>query len=201
LEHRAKRLGILFHNRRQGHDRQFQFHPVIIAQSAKGEITTIEDYVHIQATPETYTAWTPLSDCPQALGGLAVLAGSHKLGLLPVHRANGAGGLGIDTDDIDLPWHTVDYQAGDVLIFHSFVVHKALPNRTADQVRLSTDYRYQGVSRPIVADGLEPHYGRLGWPEIYKGWRRADLQYYWRDLSLKTVARDPSFHANAADKQ
>ncbi len=160
-----------------------------------------QDYVHIQATPETYTAWTPLSDCPQSLGGLAVLAGSHKLGLLPVHKASGAGGLGIDTEGIDLLWRTADYRAGDVLIFHSFAVHKALPNRTVDRVRLSTDYRYQGISKPIVSDGLEPHYGRLGWPEIYKGWQRDDLQYYWRKMPLKTVARDPSFHANAAEKK
>jgi hypothetical protein len=181
-------------------------HPRNIARISfpKAEFFTTpahQDFVHIQATPETYTAWMPLSDCPQVLGGLAVLAGSHKLGLLPVHKASGAGGLGIDTDNIDLPWHTTDYKNGDVLIFHSFVVHKALPNRTPDQVRLSTDYRYQGVSKPIIIDGLEPHYGRLGWPEIYKGWQRSDLQYYWRDLPLKIVARDVSFHANSTEKK
>jgi hypothetical protein len=160
-----------------------------------------QDFVHIQATPETYTAWTPLSDCPQELGGLAVLAGSHTLGLLPVHKADGAGGLGVDTGHLGLPWHTIDYRAGDVLLFHSMVVHKALPNRTPDRLRLSTDYRYQGVSQPIVADGLEPHYSRLSWDEIYQGWTRTDLQYYWRDLPLKIVARDTSFHENAAPKR
>lgn len=156
-----------------------------------------QDFVHIQATPETYTAWIPLSDCPQVLGGLAVLAGSHRLGLLPVHKANGAGGLGVDTDGLGLEWHTSDYHAGDVLIFHSMLVHKALPNLTPDSLRLSADYRYQGVSQPIVADGLEPHYGRLTWDDIYLGWQRSDLQYYWRDSPLKIVARDPSYHEKA----
>jgi ectoine hydroxylase-related dioxygenase (phytanoyl-CoA dioxygenase family) len=159
-----------------------------------------QDFVHIQATPETYTAWIPLSDCPLVLGGLAVLAGSHKLGLLPVHKADGAGGLGVDTDNLGLEWHTSDYHAGDVLIFHSMAVHKALPNLTVNQLRLSTDYRYQGVSLPIVADGLEPHYGRLGWDTIYRGWQRADLQYYWHAVPLKIVARDTSFHENAEMK-
>ncbi|HEY3341758.1 MAG TPA: phytanoyl-CoA dioxygenase family protein [Anaerolineae bacterium] len=156
-----------------------------------------QDFVHIQATPETYTAWIPLNDCPQTLGGLAVLAGSHRLGLLPVHKASGAGGLGVETDGLGLEWHTTDYRAGDVLFFHSMLVHKALPNLTPDHLRLSVDYRYQGVSQPIVADGLEPHYGRMTWEEIYRGWQRADLQYYWRDLPLKIVARDPSYHVNA----
>ncbi len=185
---------------------QVLVHPRNIARISfpKAEFFTTpahQDYVHIQATPATYTAWTPLSDCPQELGGLAVLASSHKLGLLPVHKANGAGGLGIDTDDIDLPWHTTDFKLGDVLVFHSFVVHKALPNRTQNGIRLSTDFRYQGVSEPIILDGLDPHYGRLGWDEIYRGWQRKDLQYYWRNLPLKTVARDPSFHANATEKK
>jgi hypothetical protein len=160
-----------------------------------------QDFVHIQATPETYTAWIPLSDCPKVLGGLAVLAGSHKLGLLPVHKADGAGGLGVDTDPLGLSWRTTDYMAGDVLIFHSLVVHKALPNRTRDQIRLSTDYRYQGVSQPIVTDGLEPHYGRLSWDEIYTGWTNTKIQYYWRNLNVKTVARDTSFHEKAMAKR
>ena len=159
-----------------------------------------QDFVHIQATPETYTAWIPLSDCPRQLGGLAVLAGSLKRGLLPVHKADGAGGLGVDTEHLGLPWHTTDYIAGDVLFFHSMAVHKALPNRTRDQIRLSTDYRYQGVSQPIVTDGLEPHYGRMGWDEIYQGWTRSDLQYYWRKLDVRTVARDTSFHEKAMAK-
>jgi hypothetical protein len=157
-----------------------------------------QDFVHIQGTPETYTAWIPLADCPRELGGLAVLAGSHKFSVLPVHKANGAGGLGVDADNLDLPWHTADYKAGDVLLFHSFCVHKALPNRTPDRIRLSTDFRYQGLTQPIVADGLEPHYSRLTWDHIYTGWKRRDLQYYWRDLPLKIAARDTSYHENAA---
>jgi hypothetical protein len=69
------------------------------------------------------------------------------------------------------------------------------------QIRISTDYRYQGVSQPIVADGLEPHYGRVGWSEIYQGWHNGDFQYYWRDLKLNIVARDTSFHERATVKK
>jgi hypothetical protein len=159
-----------------------------------------QDYVHIQATPETYTAWFPLSDCPQALGSLLVLAGSHKLGILPVHKASGAGGLGIDTDSLDLPWCGNDFAAGDVLFFHSHTVHKALPNHSANQLRMSVDYRYQGLSQPIIEDGLLPHYNRLTWEQIYQGWSSAELQYYWRELPLKTVQRDRSYHQNAKER-
>ncbi|MEZ4712552.1 MAG: phytanoyl-CoA dioxygenase family protein [Caldilineaceae bacterium] len=156
-----------------------------------------QDFVHIQGTPETYTVWFPLSDCPRELGNLEVLAGSHTHSILPVHRAAGAGGLGVDADNLGLTWRGGDFAAGDVLIFHSHTVHRAIPNRTADQLRISVDYRYQGVSQPIVADGLLPHYNRLTWDEIYAGWARPELQYYWRDLGLKVVERDRSYHQNA----
>ncbi len=156
-----------------------------------------QDFVHIQGTPDVYTTWIPLSDCPQELGGVAVLAGSHVHDVLPVHKASGAGGLGIDTDPLEHVWHTIDYQAGDVLCFHSHTVHKGLPNRTSNRLRISVDYRYQGISGAIVEDGLEPHYRRLTWEQIYTGWTRSELQYYWRDLPLKLVARDRSYQQNA----
>lgn len=159
-----------------------------------------QDYVHIQATPETYTAWFPLHDCPQTLGSLVVLAGSHKFGILPVHKASGAGGLGVDTDHLGLSWHGNDFQAGDVLFFHSHTVHKALPNHSTNQLRISVDYRYQGISEPIIEDGLDPHYRRLTWEQIYQGWTRPELQYYWRQLPVKTVPRDRSYHQNAQQR-
>jgi hypothetical protein len=84
--------------------------------------------------------------------------------------------------------------------FHSHTVHKALPNRTANGLRLSVDYRYQGISGAIVEDGLEPHYRRLAWEQIYQGWTRPELRYYWRKLPLKIVPRDRSYHQNAAPR-
>ncbi len=151
-----------------------------------------QDFVLIQATPETYTAWIPLRDCPVELGNLAVLSGSHTLGILPVHKADGPGGVGVDTDQFGLEWHGGDFACGDTLIFHSMTVHKALPNLTPDQLRISADYRYQGVSQPIVHDGLDPHYNRLSWSMIYQGWQNTELQYYWRKHRLTLVPRDRS---------
>ena len=52
-----------------------------------------QDFVLIQGTPDVWTTWLPLGDCPHRMGGLSVLTGSHKKGVLPVSRALGAGGL------------------------------------------------------------------------------------------------------------
>lgn len=156
-----------------------------------------QDYVHIQGTEETYTAWFPLSDCPRELGGLEVLPGSHRFGVLPVRSAYGAGGLGVETEALGLTWAGGDFACGDVLLFQSLCVHRAVDNQTPDRVRVSVDFRYQGVSRPVVPSSLQPHFNRLSWDEIYQGWERADLQYYWRELPLKVVEWRPDYHAAA----
>ncbi len=90
-----------------------------------------QDYIHIQGTEETWTAWIPLGDCPRELGSLAVLAGSHREGLYPVQPSLGAGGLKIDTDSMPYTWMASNFAAGDVVFFHSMTVHRGLPEQIA----------------------------------------------------------------------
>ena len=116
-------------------DEQVFVHPMKIARisfpnNQQQTTPAHQDYVHIQGSFETYTSWIPLGDVPRDLGGLAVLPGSHKLGILAPRAAYGAGGLGIETDQYGLSWHSGDFLAGDVLLFPSYMVHKALPNLT-----------------------------------------------------------------------
>ena len=112
------------------------------------------------------------------LGGLSVLSGSHRAGVYPVKSALGAGGLGIDTAPLEadgLYWVGGDYEIGDALFFHSHAVHKAMPNQTSDRIRLSVDYRYQGVSKPVTDGSLLPHFNRMAWDEIYKDWASTEI--------------------------
>ncbi len=118
-----------------------------------------QDFFYIRGTPETYTAWLPTADCPRELGGLAVLPGSHRLGFLPHLRSTGAGGHGIDTQSLPGVWSSTDFRAGDALIFHSHTIHGGLPNRTADRIRVSFDFRYQCADAAIDPDSLLPHAG------------------------------------------
>lgn len=168
---------------------------IIFPQNTLHTTPSHQDYVHVQGTEETYTAWIPLGECPQALGSLAVLSGSHRGGILPVHRAYGAGGVGIDTEELPHKWVGGDFGLGDAIVFHSLVVHKALPNLSPDHIRLSVDYRYQPLSHPVAADSLLPHHGQVGWPEIYAGWKSERHQYYWNYLPIRRAERDPRVHA------
>ena len=147
--------------------------PVYVHKNRKGRISfpqniaeTIpahQDFHYIRGAAETYTVWTPLGDIPHSLGGLAVLSGSHRIGLLShtrlVERRFEAAAITEDqwATQEGLEWVTADFQLGDCLIFHSHTVHKALPNRT-NHLRLSTDTRYQREGDPIDPLAKKAHY-------------------------------------------
>ena len=163
---------------------------IMFPENTKYTTPAHQDYIHIRGTEETYTGWIPLGTCPEYMGGLTVLEGSHRSGVYPVKPAFGAGGLGIDTTPLEedgLTWVKGDYEIGDALFFHSHAVHKALPNQSPDRIRLSVDYRYQGWSKPVTEGSLLPHFNRMSWDEIYKEWDSEQYQYYWNDFELNRV--------------
>ena len=118
-----------------------------------------QDFFYIRGTPETFTTWIPIGDCPREMGGLALLEGSHKLGFMKHEPAIGAGGNGVRTGTLGLKWLSSDYEAGDIVLFHSYTIHGALDNHTQDRLRLSLDYRYQRAKDEVDPSSLRPHGG------------------------------------------
>jgi ectoine hydroxylase-related dioxygenase (phytanoyl-CoA dioxygenase family) len=94
-------------------------------------------------------------DIGEDVGGLALASGSHKQGLrehrvqenVYSYQMKGRKQSGVALADISEPWLTTDYQPGDVLVFHSLMLHWALPN-CSDRVRLSLDARCQPKTMP-----------------------------------------------------
>ena len=154
-----------------------------------------QDYPNNQGTEDLYASWIPLGDCPQKLGSLAILRSSHLLGLLPLSYSLGAGHRQcvLDNRHEQLEWVSGDFASGDLLVFHSLTVHRALPNKTK-QMRLSVDYRFQREYEDITAPCLEPHFQRESWEQIYQGWQRQDLQYYWRNKQFNLVEWNSKMH-------
>jgi hypothetical protein len=130
-----------------------------------------------RGTKQLYTAWTPIGDVPRSIGGLIVLERSHRHERLnkgygsedvdtfcenkvgPGYTGMGGGGnIRKDGWLSDNPvklranlggrWLTADYRAGDLLVFTVFLVHGSLDNGS-DEVRISTDTRYQLASEPV----------------------------------------------------
>jgi ectoine hydroxylase-related dioxygenase (phytanoyl-CoA dioxygenase family) len=144
-----------------------------------------QDYTPIRGTFNTWTAWVPLGDVPRRIGGLAVLERSHTRGHLPFVPMPGAGGAGIEEHHLEGRWLGTDFKVGDVLVFHSLNIHRGLPAREQNlHMRLSCDFRYQPVKEKVNPDSLLPHFGRMGWDEIYRGWKSDRYQYYWTKYNL-----------------
>ncbi len=177
-------------------------HPLGIARLSfpdNEECTTPphQDYPNNQGTEALFAAWIPLVDCPISLGSIAILEGSHKLGLLPLSFSLGAGARQavLPPEADELRWLSTDFARGDVLIFGSLTVHRALPNRSKDRLRLSVDFRFQEEGQPLCEGVLKPHFERLTWDEIYSGWRSKQYQYYWKEKQFPVVKWDSSLHA------
>ena len=125
-----------------------------------------QDFYYIAGSPQTYTMWTPMVDCPIQQGGLAVMRGSHRGGFIEHKEGIGtkyAGG-GVPEERMplgeDVEWHTGDFALGDFLLFHSHTIHKAMPNMTKDRIRLSTDNRYFRQGDAVVPRLMEArHHG------------------------------------------
>lgn len=93
-------------------------------------------------TTSLWTAWLPLHACPLDVGPLALLPGSHREGLRP-HATHGPDGVIAAAAPADADWRTADLAEGDVLLFSALTLHRALPNVSADRLRVSVDFRYE----------------------------------------------------------
>ena len=155
-----------------------------------------QDFVHFQGNYRTLTCWAPVGDCPRELGGLAMLAGSHKTGnVLEHHFSLGAGALDVELGEEERKgeWHSTDFEIGDTLIFPALTIHKALPNVTPDRLRVSLDNRYQVIGDTIAEHMLLPHldiFNKLTWEDVYGGWESDDLKYYWEKIGNPVTPRD-----------
>jgi len=151
-----------------------------------------QDWLYNQGSIFNVSCWAPLGDIPVTVGGLKVLAGSHKGGFLIPHPAPGPGGQTVDVDS-NLPWVASDFRAGDLLAFHGFVVHGARENHTPDRIRLSMDFRYAGISHTITDVPMNPHRNwaypkKFSWDNLDADWQDQELKRYWeRGPKMKIV--------------
>ena len=172
-------------------------HPMMVLRNVfpqKQEYTTPahQDYVHNQGTPDTYTLWVPLCDCPVEMGCVEVAAGSHKSGVYDFRVARTAGNLEI-IESFDGQWVGNGFAAGDVLIFQSMTAHRAFPNRSR-KLRQSVDMRYQRAAEPIIPKELRPYFAiKMTWDEVQKNWQSDRHKDYWKRYDLNVVPYDRGY--------
>lgn len=174
---------------------------VVAPVGRSGDVPTPphQDHVNMQGTPRAVVAWMPLADCPLESGPVVVAAGSHRGGPRPHSRQPVAGVAVCSEADLAGAWMGSDLRLGDVVLFDASSVHKALPNRSG-RFRFSVDLRFQPVSEPVCSLSLAG-FGDLDWDDVYASWDASARppvggrapRRYWCDLSLRTVAYDPSY--------
>ena len=137
-------------------------------------------------TQDFSTAWVPLTDIDERLGGLAVVPGSHRGGVRAQTGSASSSLRTAKTQTFEAPsageqWVTTTYRPGDLVVFASMTLHKGQPN-TSDRLRLSCDFRYQPEG--AFANWLAHTSG----PEVRRVAQRIDAVITSRALFVTTHA-------------
>ncbi len=135
------------------------------------------DLIYLRGgTDSVLSSWIPLGDVPLEMGGLTYLEGSDTFGrqmeadfavrsaaFSPEERLNAynkhmsaTGGIGKDlsllVNRYQTRWLVADYEAGDMVVHTSYMIHASTQNISHDgRMRLSTDIRYQRIRDEIDA--------------------------------------------------
>ena len=137
-------------------------------------------------TQDFCTAWVPLTDIDERLGGLAVVPCSHRGGVRAQTGSASSSLRTAKTQTFEAPsageqWVTSTYRPGDLVVFASMTLHKGQPN-TSDRLRLSCDFRYQPEG--AFANWLAHTSG----PEVRRVAQRIDAVITSRALFVTTHA-------------
>lgn len=135
------------------------------------------DLIYLRGgTDQVCSSWIPVGDTSVEMGGLAYLEGSDAWGReleaefaarnadlsaeerISAYNKNMSadGGLTRDlpelADRVNGRWLVADYEAGDMVVHSSYMIHAAYENRDpSNRLRLSTDIRYQLLRDEIDA--------------------------------------------------
>lgn len=117
-----------------------------------------QDWKSMQGSLNSVVLWFPLMNISKELGALQVVPGSHTRGLLTSSVVEGFGLVDCYKDE---DFISAELDAGDALLFNSFLVHRSGINIT-DSIRWSCHFRYNDMSDSDFIERKFPH------PYIYK---------------------------------
>ena len=112
-----------------------------------------QDWRSMQGSLNAIVAWVPLVDVSQELGALEIIPGSHLWGLQESSEDKWYRHIEGLRDD---QYESVDMNAGDVLFFSAFLVHRSGDNVT-DSIRWSCHFRYNDLEEPTFISRKFPN--------------------------------------------
>ncbi|WP_414566343.1 MULTISPECIES: phytanoyl-CoA dioxygenase family protein [unclassified Anabaena] len=110
-----------------------------------------QDYPVIQDSEDAVVYWIPLRNVEEQDGCLQIAPGSHKLGVLPRRARSKNEPPSVDIVDWSIlspfPHLRVPMQVGDVLVFHTLMLHASGANRS-DHIRWTLQIRHGNFDHP-----------------------------------------------------
>lgn len=117
-----------------------------------------QDWRSMQGSLNAMVVWVPLAHVPRELGALEIIPGSHIWGLQDSREDEWYRRIEGLRDE---QYESVEINAGDVLFFSAFLVHRS-GNNVTDSIRWSCHFRYNDLEEPSFVCPKYPN------PYIYK---------------------------------
>jgi ectoine hydroxylase-related dioxygenase (phytanoyl-CoA dioxygenase family) len=108
-----------------------------------------QDYYYVRGNEAIVTAWVPMQDTGYRNGCPKVMPASHRLGPLE-HPNKVLGKRDYPSGVFDREVRYVECKKGDVLLFHSCMLHSSSLN-LSDAIRFSINARYTRTAEPTDA--------------------------------------------------
>ncbi|MRX67914.1 Ectoine hydroxylase-related dioxygenase, phytanoyl-CoA dioxygenase (PhyH) family [Flavobacterium resistens] len=118
-------------------------HPKLAKQKVFYKVDAHQDWRSMQGSLNSIVVWVPLIDINIRLGALEIIPKSHLWGLRTDHIDNGFGMVSLSEEE-NQSLLSVEVNAGDVLIFSSFLVHQS-GNNISNAPRWSCHFRYNDL--------------------------------------------------------
>jgi phytanoyl-CoA hydroxylase len=112
-----------------------------------------QDWRSMQGSLNAIVVWVPLADVSRELGALEIIPGSHLWGLQESREDAWYRHIEGLRDD---QYESIEMEAGDVLFFSAFLIHRS-GNNVTDSIRWSCHFRYNDLEEPTFVSRKYPN--------------------------------------------
>lgn len=127
-----------------------------LAEDSENLIEWHTDYAYNRGTSNSYTFWLPLVPIDKSMGPIAMVVGSHKKEYKFITNTKGRRhSLTLEDEEIKkLDAIQIDqFQAGDLVLFHSQFLHSGMINTLKNRARLVCVFRMQNLNTLEIFSG------------------------------------------------
>jgi hypothetical protein len=115
-----------------------------------------QDWPSVQGSLNGLTCWIPLVDLNEDLGYLEIAKKSHRRGCLN-HEIQNVPVLGEDKL-LNEKFTPIKMKLGDLLAFNFFTIHRSGLNKTKNEIRITTHFRYNDLEEETFIQRKLPHH-------------------------------------------